>query len=82
MPLNSHSLFEVQIAHIFHMIVPGMLLCSSFLNSECMFIVSKALLISNAIVIGRAGEPFCRTPLLLCCLMCVVPSLVCFVLYP
>ena len=27
------------------MIVPGMLACSNFLISECMFIVSKALLI-------------------------------------
>ena len=30
------------------MIVPGMLVCSSFLISVCMFIVSKALLISSA----------------------------------
>ena len=32
------------------MIVPGMLVCSSFLISVCMFIVSKALLISSATV--------------------------------
>ena len=37
------------------MIVPGMFVCSSFLISVCMFIVSKALLISSATVIGRAG---------------------------
>ena len=37
------------------MIVSGMLVCSSFLISLCMFIVSKALLISNATVIVRAG---------------------------
>ena len=37
------------------MIVPGMLVCSSFLISVCMLIVSKALLISNATVIVRAG---------------------------
>ena len=37
------------------MIVPGMLVCSSFLISVCMFIVSKALLISSATVIVRAG---------------------------
>ena len=37
------------------MMVPGMLVCSSFLISVCMFIVSKALLISNATVIARAG---------------------------
>ena len=40
-----------------------------------MFIVSKALLISNATVIVRAGEPFGCTPLLRCYLVCVVPSL-------
>ena len=32
------------------MIVPGILVCSSFLISVCMFIVSKALLISSATV--------------------------------
>ena len=37
------------------MIVPGMFVCSSFLISGCMFIVSKALLISSATVIVRAG---------------------------
>ena len=37
------------------MIVPGILVCISFLISGCMFIVSKALLISSAIVIVRAG---------------------------
>ena len=37
------------------MIVPGMVVCSSFLISVCMFIVSKALLISSATVIVRAG---------------------------
>ena len=46
------------------MIVPGMFVCSSFQISVCMFIVSKALLISSATVIDRAGgshlvEPFC-----------------------
>ena len=46
------------------MIVPGMFVCSSFLISVCMFIVSKALLISSATVIVREGgkhlvEPFC-----------------------
>ena len=33
------------------MIVHGMLVCSSFLIGVCMFIVSKALLISSATVI-------------------------------
>ena len=37
------------------MIVPGILVYSSFLISVCMFIVSKALLISSATVIVRAG---------------------------
>ena len=40
------------------MIVSGIMVCSSFLISVCMFIVSKALLISSATVIVRAGEPF------------------------
>ena len=33
----------------------GKFVCSSFLISVCMFIVSKALLISSATVIVRAG---------------------------
>ena len=33
------------------MIVPGMFVCSSFLISVCMFIVSKDLLISSATVL-------------------------------
>ena len=47
------------------MIVPGMFVCRSFLFSVCMFIVSKALLISSATVIvcvgggGHLVEPFC-----------------------
>ena len=36
------------------MIVPGMFVCSRFLICVCMFIVSKALLISSATVIVRA----------------------------
>ena len=48
--------------------VPGILVCSSFLISVCMFIVSKALLISSATLIVRARVWF--TPLLRCCLMC------------
>ena len=46
------------------MIVPGILVCISFLISVCMFIVSKDLLISSATVIVRAWgailvEPLC-----------------------
>ena len=40
------------------MIVPGKFVYSSFLISVCMFIGSKALLISSATLIVRAGEPF------------------------
>ena len=56
--------------------VPGMFVCSSFLISVCMFIVSKALFISSATVIVRAGgaiwfNPF-ATELFT---VCVVPLL-------
>ena len=44
------------------MIVPGMFVCSSFLISVCIFIVSKALLISSATVIVRAGGAVWLTP--------------------
>ena len=44
------------------MIVPGMLVCSSFLLSVCMFIVSKALLISSATVIARTGGSIWLNP--------------------
>ena len=44
------------------MIVPGMFVCSSFLISVCMFIVSKALLISSATVIVRAGRAIWLNP--------------------
>ena len=53
------------------MIVPGMLVCSSFLISLCMFIVLKALLISSATVIVRAGgsiwlNPFATVLFIVC----------------
>ena len=65
------------------MIVPGMLVCSSFLISVCMFIVSKALLISSATVIVCAGgatwlNPFATVLLTVCCAITVE----CCVLYP
>ena len=44
------------------MIVPGMFVCSSFLISVCMFIVSKVLLISNATVIVCAGGAIWLNP--------------------
>ena len=43
-------------------IVPGMLVCSSFLISVCMFIVAKALLISSATVIVREGGSIWLNP--------------------
>ena len=43
------------------MIVPGIFVCSSFLISVCMFIVSKALLISSATVIVPRGA-ICLDP--------------------
>ena len=44
------------------MSVPGMLVCSSFLISVCMFIVSKASLISSATVIVRPGGAIWLNP--------------------
>ena len=56
------------------MIVPGILVCSRFLISVCMFIMSKALLISGATVSVRAGGRghLFESLLLRCCLVCVV----------
>ena len=73
------------------MIVPGMFVCSSFLISVCMFIVSKALLISSATVIVREGgsiwlSPFatvlfsvCSAVTVECCVawVCLVCLLLC-----
>ena len=44
------------------MIVPGILVCNSILISVCMFIVSKALLISTATVIDRTGGAIWLNP--------------------
>ena len=45
------------------MILPGMFVCSSFLISVCMVcFVSKALLISSATVIVRAGGAIWLNP--------------------
>ena len=64
------------------MSVPGIFVCSSVLISVCKFIVSKALLISSATVIVRAGgaislNPFamvlfsvCSTVIVECCVLC------------
>ena len=65
------------------MIVPGMFVCSSFLISVCMFIVSKALLISSATVIVRAGAAIWLTPFAtLLFSVCSAVTLECCVLYP
>ena len=45
------------------MIVSGILVCSSFLISVCMFIVSKPLLISSATVIFRAWRAIWLNPI-------------------
>ena len=63
------------------MIVPGMFVCSSFLISVCMLIVSKVLLISSATVIVRAGgaiwlNPFATVLFSVCSAVTVV---LCFV---
>ena len=65
------------------MIVSGMFVCSSFLITVCMFIVSNALLISSATVIVRAGgaiwlNPFARVLFNVCSAVTVG----CCVLYP
>ena len=66
------------------MIVPGMLVCSSFLISVCMFIVSKAFLISSATLTVRAGRavwlnPFSTVLFNMCStvtvVLCIVPVL-------
>ena len=53
------------------MIVPGMLVCSRFVISVCMFIVSKALLISSATLIVRVGESHLVEPLCYGVVYCV-----------
>ena len=66
------------------MIVPGMFVCSSFLISVCMCIVSKAWLISSVTVIFRAGgaiwfNPFATGLFSVCSavtvVLCLVPVL-------
>ena len=65
------------------MIVPGMLVCSSFLISVCMFIVSKALLISSATVIfGAVGAIWLNPFAKLLFTVCSAIAVECCVLYP
>ena len=65
------------------MTVPRMLVRSSFLISVCMFIVSKALLISSVTVIVRAGGAIWLNPFatVLFNVYCAV-TVECFILYP
>ena len=64
-------------------IVPGILVCSSFLISVCMFIVSKALLLSSATVIVRSGEAIWLNPFdTVLCTVCSAVTVECCVLYP
>ena len=51
------------------MIVPGILVCSSFLISVCMFTVLKALLISSATVIVRVLFSVCSAVTVECCVL-------------
>ena len=65
------------------MIVPGMFVCSSFLISVCMFIVSKALLILSATVIVRAGGAIWLNPFATVLFsVCSAVTVECCVLYP
>ena len=65
------------------MIVHGMLVCSSFLISVYMFIVSKVLLISSATVIVCAGGAiWLNSFATVLCTVCSAVTVECCVLYP
>ena len=65
------------------MIVPGILICGSFLISVCMFIVSKALFISGATVIVCAREAIWLNPFASVLFnVCSAVTVECCVLYP
>ena len=65
------------------MIVPGMFVYSSFLISVCMFIVLKALLISSATAIVRAGGAIRLNPSATVLFsVCSAVTVECRVLYP
>ena len=61
-------------------IMPGMFIYNSFLINVCMFIVSKALLISSATVIVRAGGAIWLNPFATVLFSAVTVE--CCVLYP
>ena len=56
-------------------IMTGILVCSSFLISVCIFIVLKALLITSVTLIVRAGVAIWLNPLLPCCLLWCGPRI-------
>ena len=65
------------------MIVPEMFVCSNFLSSVCMFIGSKALLISSATVIVSAGGAIWLNPFAMVLFnVCSAVTVECCVLYP
>ena len=65
------------------MIMPGMLVCSSFPISGCMFIVSKILLRSSATMIVRAEGAIWLNPFVTVLFsVCSAVSVECCVLFP
>ena len=65
------------------MIVLGMFVCSSFLITVCMFIMSKALLISSTTAIVRPGGAIWLNPVAMVLFsVCSAVTVECCVLYP
>ena len=65
------------------MIVPKMFVYNSFLISGCMYIITKALLISSATVIVRAGKAIWLNPFATVLFsVCSATTVECCVLYP
>ena len=65
------------------MILPGMLVCSSFLVSVCMFIVSNALLISSdTVIIHTGGAIWLNHFATVLFNVCSAVTVECCVLYP
>ena len=64
-------------------IMPGMVVYSSFLISVCMFIISKALFISSATLIVRAEKAIWLNPFATVLFsVCSAVTVECCVLYP
>ena len=64
-------------------IVPGILVCSSFLISVCIFILSQGLLISSATVIVRTVRAIWLNPFATVLFtVCSAVTAECCVLYP